>query len=62
MKGTKMTEYTFEIKGAVKVTLKGSDTEENYQKALDKAVREAAEKIDIDWVDGVDVEEFMDNE
>jgi len=62
MKGKKMTEYTFEIKGKVKVTVNGMDTEENYQKALQEAVDKAKKEIDQDWVLMDDVDEYTDYE
>jgi len=62
MRGTKMTEYVFEFKGRVTVTLHGVDTEDNYQKAIDAAIRQAIREIDHDWIDDVTAEEYTDYE
>jgi hypothetical protein len=56
--GEKMTEYVFEIKGIVKVKLQGSDTEENYQEAVDEVVRQAKSEIDESWIVDVTVNEY----
>jgi len=62
MKGKPMTEYTFEIKGTVKVTLEGRDTDETYQKALEEAIKKVIEEIDQDWLDCTYSDEDMDYE
>jgi len=62
MNGTKMTEYTFEVKTKVKVTISGRDTDNNYQKAVLEAV---AQLKDEDWEDNMEciyAEEFDDFE
>jgi len=56
----KTTEFTFEVKGKVSVTLFGSDTDDNYEKALDKAVEEAKKEIDAYWLDYVTAKEYAD--
>jgi len=60
MRGTEMTEYVFEVKGKVTVTLHGRDTEDNYQKAIDAAIRQVVREIDHDWFDYVTAEEYTD--
>jgi len=62
MRGTEMTEYVFEVKGKVTVTLHGKDTEDNYQKAIDAAIRQVVREIDHDWLDYVTAEEYTDYE
>jgi hypothetical protein len=62
MNGTKMTEYTFEFKGTVTVNLNGSDTDANYQKAVEEAIKQAKNEIDHDWIHDNTAEEFIDYE
>jgi hypothetical protein len=62
-KGIKMTEYTFEFKGTVSVTMKGEDTDENYDKALDEAYKSARDEIlDVDNFECINVDEFTEFE
>jgi predicted 3-demethylubiquinone-9 3-methyltransferase (glyoxalase superfamily) len=44
-----MTNYEFEVKGYVKVTMDGRDTDDNYEKAKALAVIKAKNEIDEDW-------------
>jgi len=60
MNGTKMTEYTFNFEGAIKVTVNGTDTEDNYQKATEQAIKLALKDIDENWIYDVNAEEFYD--
>jgi len=60
--GEKKTEYTFEIRRKVQVTLKGGDTEENQEKAACKAAAQAAREIDENWLEYAGAEEFEDFE
>jgi len=62
MKGTNYTEYKFETNMVIKVTVKGKETEENFQKALQEAVDKAKKEIDQDCMDVVDVNEYTDYE
>ena len=57
-----MTEYTFEINRKVKVVLQGGDTEENQEKAMNKAIIKATKEIDESWLEYVDIDEFEDFE
>jgi len=62
MVGVKMTEYEFEISKTIKVTVSGTDTEENYEKAMEEAVRHVKYDIDVDWLECRDAEEYTDYE
>jgi hypothetical protein len=62
MKGTNMVEYVFEVTGKVIVKMHGLDTEINYYKAKEQAVRQALKEIDDDWIIDVAAEEFTDYE
>jgi len=55
MCGIKMTEYTFEVRQTVKVTVQGNDTDENYKKAENEAIRQIKHDIDDDWLELRDV-------
>jgi len=55
MIGIKMTEYTFEIRKTIKVTVSGNDTDENYEKAENEAIRQIKHDIDNDWLELTDV-------
>jgi hypothetical protein len=50
MKETQMTDYTFDLSGKVKVKVQGNDSDENYQKAMELAVKLALKEIDEDWI------------
>jgi 6-pyruvoyl-tetrahydropterin synthase len=54
-----MTEYTFTVTGTVTVKLQGKDTEKNYQEAIDKAINQARNEIDHDWIIDVTAEEHI---
>jgi len=45
-----ITNYTFEIKGKVTVTLDGCNTDENYDLALQIAVQKASIEVGEDWI------------
>jgi hypothetical protein len=62
MKGTELVQYTFDLKGKVKVTLQGKDTDENYDIAQKMALKQALKQLDEDWIDDVVSEEFTDYE
>jgi hypothetical protein len=63
MKGTAMTEYTFNVSGSVTVTMEGTDTDDNYEAAMKEAVEQAKAEIDGDWVtDCTAPEEYTDYE
>ena len=61
-RGVKMTEYAFEINRKVKVALRGADTEENREKAVNEAIAKAKKEIDEGWLEYADAEEFVDYE
>jgi len=56
------TGYTFEIKGTVVINVDGANTDENYQKAMIEAVKQAKKDIDEDWIADVDAKEFEGEE
>jgi len=58
----KTTEYTFEIKREITVTVFGTDTEDNYEKAMAEAIRQVKQDIDKDWLTNATAEEFTDYE
>ena len=58
----KTTEYTFEIRKKVSVTVYGTDTEDNYEKAMKDAIRQVRTEIDHDWISNVTAEEYTDYE
>jgi len=58
----KMTEYTFEIRQTIKVTVSGNDTDDNYEKAENEAVRQIKHDIDNDWLELTDANEYTDYE
>jgi len=62
MVGIKMTEYTFEVRQTVKVTVQGNDTDENYEKAREEAIRQVIDDIDSDWFECTDSDEYTDYE
>jgi hypothetical protein len=62
MKGTELVQYTFDLKGKVKVTLQGKDTDENYDIAQKMALKQALKQLDEDWINDVVSEEFTDYE
>jgi len=62
MIGTKMTEYDFEVRKRITVTVHGKNTDENYEKAMEEAVRQIKEDIDEDWLELRDAEEHTDYE
>jgi len=62
MVGTKMTEYEFEIRKTIKVNVCGKDTDDNYEKAIEEAVRQVKHDIDADWLECKDAEEYTDYE
>jgi len=62
MCGIKMTEYTFEVRQTVKVTVSGNDTDENYEKAENEAIRQIKHDIDNDWLELREVTEYKDFE
>jgi hypothetical protein len=45
MVGIKMTEYTFEIRQTVKVTVSGKNNDNNYEKAEKEAIRQIKHDI-----------------
>jgi len=47
---TTYTDYTFKVGGRVTVSMMGSDSTELYDAALEKAVAQVAEEIDISWI------------
>jgi hypothetical protein len=57
-----MVEYVFEVTSKVMVRMPGNDTEINYYKAKEQAVRQALKEIDDDWIIDVTAEEFTDEE
>lgn len=46
-----ITVYTFEIKGTVKVSLSGSDTDTLYWAAVESAIEKAKKEIEVEWID-----------
>ena len=64
MKGTEYTEYVFEIAGTVKVTVKGLDTLDNYEKAEKEAFNQLyREQLFDDYnITNYRAEEFTDYE
>jgi len=62
MKGKQYTEYKFEIKGVIKVTVQGNHNEENWEEAMEEAIEEVKKEIDADWIDDMDYEEYTDFE
>jgi len=62
MKGTDYTEYRFEIRGVVKITVQGKVSDENFDKATEKAVEQVKKEIDEDWITRTDYEEYTDYE
>jgi len=56
----KMTEYTFEINKTIAVKVHGSDTDENYEKAIKEAIRQIKHDVDEDWLAVVIAEECTD--
>jgi hypothetical protein len=49
----KMTDYEFEVKGYIKVTIKVEESEELYEKAQELALKKAKEEIDVEWLDNI---------
>jgi len=62
MKGKNFTEYTFDFKGVIKVTVDGKHTEENCELAMEKAIEQVKKEIDQDWIDDTDYDEYTDYE
>ena len=50
MKGKTYTEYSFEMRTTIKVTVRGCDTPENEEKARFEAIKQAKKEIDEDWI------------
>jgi len=62
MKGKRTTEYTFNVNVPVTVYVDGMDTEDNYNKALLEAVKQIRDDVNEDWLEYVDVDEYVDYE
>jgi len=56
-----MTEYTFEIKRKIKVSVFGRDSEENLEKAEAEAIRQLKKDLEDD-IEVYNVEEYEDFE
>jgi hypothetical protein len=46
----RMTDYEFEVKGYVKVTMGGADNDGNYEEARALAIKKAKDEIDGGWL------------
>ena len=57
-----MTQYTFEIRSRVKVSVRGSDTEENQVKAEKEAILKAKKELDESDLDCIVATEYTDYE
>jgi len=62
MCGRKMTEYEFEVRKTIKVTVSGKNTDANCEKAENEAIRQIKHDIDEYWLECTGVEEFTDYE